>query len=124
MGEEVHKQNKGMHLSLGTYCGSSGTRSSFYWRDVTCRGCRSFMPRRPTRAGGGLRYIREYYKVPAHQGHRVVFRGAGQFHGAEGYICGSSGPHLRVQFGSGPSVPVHPREVDYLAMASTPKDKQ
>lgn len=58
-----------------------------------------------------LKYIRNYYQVPAKRGQRIKFQGR------EGMIATSRGPHLRVRFNDdlGHLHTIHPTwEVEYL----------
>jgi len=67
----------------------------------------------------GLQYIRDYYKVPAVKGRRVIV------YGKPGVIVGSSGPHLLVNFDEDKSTlfkPCHPTaEVQYGEMGKIRK---
>jgi hypothetical protein len=62
-----------------------------------------------------LKYIRDYYGVPAEEGVRIRYTGdpSGT---VDGTITGTNGPHLLVKFDDAPGNSVlHPKwEVEYL----------
>ncbi len=62
-----------------------------------------------------LRYIRDYYGVPANRGQKVIYSGSGR--PLEGVITGARGAHLMVriaEFGERP-VRIHPTwEVEFV----------
>jgi hypothetical protein len=55
-----------------------------------------------------LRYIREYYGVPAKLGEPVKYRGK------VGVVTGCSGPHVRVRLADEKiALPYHPTDLDW-----------